>query len=544
MKSDKKNGDNNHSGKLSRRSFLKAASVVGASGALGPFVFTPKKARALGKNPPSHPISVNTLIIGSGFGGAISALRLCQRGIETTILEKGKRWDLLPDGNTFSPYIYPDGRSTWLNHTTVVPLGPPLPINKYTGVLEGHDMAHLRILTGSAYGGGSMVYGSLHVKPPQHLFEQVFPQEVSYEDLEPYFQRVDQKIGISKAPDDVFQSEYFTHYRVMEDHCANTNLQVDRIRTASRWDIVRDEINGTIKPSVIHGEAIYGVNSGAKKTLDQTYLKEAEDSGYLTVKTLRRVTDIAWHEGQYLVFVEHINERGRVLEEEVYSCHSLFMAAGSIGTSKLLVRAKATGLLPDLNQHVGQGWANNGNVYALRVGLKESTGRWQGGPPSSAIKYYDNPISPLYIEHPQLPLGLDLHFLLYFGMGIHNTRGQFHYNPIKNKVELSWPRFQNDQAKINRAMMHTMDELNQANGGRTSSLIGGRKGYRDDSVYHPLGGAVIGKATDFYGRVKNYPRLYINDGSLLPGFTGCANPCLTISAIAERNIERILQEDF
>src|SRR5206468_629333 len=58
----------------------------------------------------------------------------------------------------------------------------------------------------------------------------------------------------------------------------------------------------------------------------------------------------------------------------------------------------------------------------------------------------------------------------------------------------------------------------------------------------PLGGLVLGKATDNYGRVKGYPNLYVVDGSLIPGSTG-VNPFVTITALAERNIERVLAED-
>ena len=93
-------------------------------------------------------------------------------------------------------------------------------------------------------------------------------------------------------------------------------------------------------------------------------------------------------------------------------------------------------------------------------------------------------------------------------------------------------------------MLYTMKELNRVNGGIISPLIGGLKGYNDSACYHPLGGAVMGKACDLYGRVKNYPRLYVNDGALLPGSTCCANPVFTIAAIAERNMEHILSTDF
>jgi cholesterol oxidase len=67
---------------------------------------------------------------------------------------------------------------------------------------------------------------------------------------------------------------------------------------------------------------------------------------------------------------------------------------------------------------------------------------------------------------------------------------------------------------------------------------------RGDFTAHPLGGAVLGKATDDYGRVLGYDGLYVLDSAAIPGSTGAVNPSLTISALAERNIERIIAEDL
>lgn len=248
--------------------------------------------------------------------------------------------------------------------------------------------------------------------------------------------------------------------------------------------------------------------------------------------------------GKYLVQIQEIDVKGKIMAEKVYSCDYLFLAAGSIGTTNILVKAKAKGLLPDLNGHIGRGWGNNGNVEALRVNLTTSTGQWQGGPPAAAVEDYDNPIAPLFIEHPQLPLGINCSCLLYFGIGINPTRGRFFYNAFKDKAYLHWPKKYNEQQTLNEALLFTMDILNEANGGITSNLIGGSKGYNDAAAYHPLGGAVMGKACDFFGRVRNYDRLYVNDSALIPGSTASANPSFTVAAIAERNIERIIQEDF
>jgi cholesterol oxidase len=193
-------------------------------------------------------------------------------------------------------------------------------------------------------------------------------------------------------------------------------------------------------------------------------------------------------------------------------------------------------------------------VEVLRSGLHEPTGVWQGGPPASAIEDYDNPIAPIFIEHPQFPLGIDslgqlylgigvdTYSLLYFGIGINPTQGEFNYNYFTDNVSLHWPKGNNQQQNITDALMHTAHTLNKVNGGVIDPLVAGPKGYLDNAVYHPLGGAVMGKACDYFGRVKNYERLYVNDSALIPGSTASANPSFTVAAIAERNIETIIKE--
>jgi len=64
----------------------------------------------------------------------------------------------------------------------------------------------------------------------------------------------------------------------------------------------------------------------------------------------------------------------------------------------------------------------------------------------------------------------------------------------------------------------------------------------DDFTYHPLGGCLLGRATDGFGRVKGCPGLYVVDGSLIPGSVG-VNPFVTITALAERNVARVMLED-
>lgn len=69
------------------------------------------------------------------------------------------------------------------------------------------------------------------------------------------------------------------------------------------------------------------------------------------------------------------------------------------------------------------------------------------------------------------------------------------------------------------------------------------RAFSDDFTYHPLGGAVLGKVTDVYGRVRGNPGLYVTDGSLVPGMLG-VNPFLTITALAERLMDDVIAKDL
>src|SRR5688572_19452197 len=111
--------------KLSRRDIVRLGGTLAAGAVVAPFVHSPSKARAATVGTLSNAIDRDAIIIGSGYGGAVTALRLAQAGVETLLLEKGRRWTRTQNGDTFSPYIYPDGRSTWLSNSTVVPLRPP-----------------------------------------------------------------------------------------------------------------------------------------------------------------------------------------------------------------------------------------------------------------------------------------------------------------------------------------------------------------------------------------------------------------------------------
>src|SRR6187549_1139763 len=138
---------------LSRRRFL-ADSLTAAAG-LGAVVSSAAASA-------SQSDFVEAVVVGSGFGGAVAALRLGSAGIDTVVLERGRRWPIRPDGNTFATFEQPDGRAHWLqNHTAEGILGLPFlekSIDRYVGVLEVVQGNGIYIGAGAGVGGGSLVY--------------------------------------------------------------------------------------------------------------------------------------------------------------------------------------------------------------------------------------------------------------------------------------------------------------------------------------------------------------------------------------------------
>lgn len=118
--------------------------------------------------------------------------------------------------------------------------------------------------------------------------------------------------------------------------------------------------------------------------------------------------------------------------------------------------------------------------------------------------------------------------------------GTLDFDPDSKKLKLNWDRSHTEHMKDNAKFF--LRKINKANGGTRSHLLF-HNGYGADICYHPLGGIVLGKATDSYGRLNGHQNLYVIDGSLIPGTIG-VNPFVTITALAEYCIENIIKEDF
>ena len=224
---------------------------------------------------------------------------------------------------------------------------------------------------------------------------------------------------------------------------------------------------------------------------------------------------------------------------QTVNCKYLFLGAGVLGTMNLLLQARDTGTLPALSQQFGQNWGPNGNIMTARANWK-ATGSVQSGMPTLGIDARNQAV-PVFAEIAPMPANFELFISLYLAITKSPERGSFSYDPTSGQARLNWGPNQKDFAE--NAAKTLFDKVNAANGTTYRyDLFSGNRAFGDDFCYHPLGGAVLGSATDLYGRVPGYPGLYVNDASLIPGWTG-VNPFVTITALAERNMARVIPAD-
>uniref|UniRef100_UPI003FA76308 GMC oxidoreductase n=1 Tax=Rhodococcus sp. H36-A4 TaxID=3004353 RepID=UPI003FA76308 len=491
-------------------------------------------------DPPRPPEHSSVIVIGSGFGASAAALRLAQAGSQVTVLERGLRWPRDPWREIFTADMTADGRGLWqqdsFTNITGLPVGP---VDLFGGVLDTTRFENLSVWRGAAVGGGSIVYTGVTIAPERRFFDLSFGGRLSYDDMAgTWYPKARSMLMPSQMPDDIYNSPNFAHSRTWDDHARRAGYQPERVDGNWNWNVLRDEMTGRSRPSATVGASTFGNSNGAKHDLTQNYIPQAENTGRATVCHSHEVASIGSESGgRYRVEVRRLDPEGNVLETRTLTCDKLVLGAGSIGTTELLVRAQATGTLGNLNEFVGRGWGTNGDASMTRS-LGPAAGVPQGAPCASRI--VDDSGLPLTVENWYVPgVPIDLGFIGSLGMTIDPLRADFHYNAATDSMTLNWPKGgSSDTVEALRAVQNKMAQA----GGTVVSAEPFTRDVDDTFTAHPLGGAVLGDATDSYGRIKGHDGLYVVDGALIPGSTGAANPSLTITALAERNIAKVIAD--
>ncbi|MCD2157469.1 GMC oxidoreductase [Rhodococcus cerastii] len=515
---------------VKRRSFLAGTAAVGVA------MMAPRTAKAATGIPLTREVH-RVVVIGSGFGGGVTALRLAEAGVPVTLLERGIRWQTGPNAETFPHPASPDKRILWHQSNPTL-FGRPAIFEPYAGLLETVTGENMTAICAAGVGGGSLVYQGMTLQPEEAVFNTHFPEELDYARMDRvHYPRVARMLQVETAPDELISSPNYEAARVFARNATRSGLPVSKIPMPIDWNYALAELRGEMKPSYTNGDGALGVNNGGKHSVDVTYIAAAEATGLVNVETLHQVTDVERAaDGRWRVYVDRTDISGKILENKILTTDALVMAAGSMNTTKLLVRAAATGRITDLPDELGAGWGTNADRIYIWSDLAENFGATQGGPVVYGSRNWDDPHNAFTVIQASFPpVAFDAHSTVVVGFGVSSDRGRFVYDSARGEAVLRWPR--DGDSAIQQGHIGPAAQRIAAGGllTDTNALL--------PSTWHPLGGACMNSVCDLDGRVLGQRGLYVLDGALLPGNSAACNPSMTIAAVAERALENIVKDD-
>lgn len=532
---------------ISRRGFLgtvAAAGIAALAGGVQPAAAAQPDGSAgpdpAGPRPGRIPHEVQDhrcLVVGSGFGGGIAALRLAQAGVPVVVVERGRRWPTGPDSTTFPSATTPDERALWFRSAPEV-FGRPVDLPRYTGLLEASVGENMTSVCATGVGGGSLIYQGMALQPTEEIFHDWFPTAIDWREMDrEYYPRVSRMLRLAEAPDELVAAPQYAASRAFARRVRDAGLPLRKIPMPIDWDYALAELRGEMRPAYTNGDSSLGVNNGGKHSVDVTYLAQAEATGLVDVRPLHDVRALRrLPDGRWELDVEVLDTAGHLVRTLALRAPALILGAGSVGTSTLLTRAAATDAVTDLPDTVGTGWGTNADRIYLWTDPTAGFGAVQGGPVVyGSLNWSDPATAHTLIQASLPPFGPDPHTTVMVGYGVSADRGRVVYDAARDRGVIRWPG--DGDAQILRSI------------DRTAHTIAGPTGHLTDtnrmlnSTWHPLGGAAMGQTCDLEGRVHGQRGLYVVDGALIPGTTAACNPSWTIAAIAERALDRIVRHD-
>jgi cholesterol oxidase len=319
----------------------------------------------------------DVVIVGSGFGGSVTASRLAEAGWSVCVLERGKPYP--PNSFPRSPL---DMKHNFWD-----------PSEGMHGMFDLWSFEGLDALCASGLGGGSLIYANVFLRKDERWFVNEDLASGGYEDwpvtradLDPHYDRVEREIGVQHFP--LEHEPYSQTPKVLAYRDAAERLGLD-------WSLVplavtfanegappvpgepiterEPNLHGRRRETCrLCGECDLGCNYGAKNTLDYTCLSAAWRAD-ADIRTLCEVRGFEPREGGgYAVhYVRHAPEEEgsptdtAALTKETISCDHLVLSAGTFGTGWLMLRNRSA--LPGLSGQLGRGFSGNGDLLTFAL---------------------------------------------------------------------------------------------------------------------------------------------------------------------------------
>lgn len=290
------------------------------------------------------------IIIGSGFGGSVSALRLAEKGYRVLVVEEGKRWR----SEDFAKTNWSLRKFLWL---------PRLGCH---GIQRVDWLGEVMVLGGVGVGGGSLVYANTLLIPPDEAFAQGWPVTDMRQRLLPHFQMAKRMLG-AVPPPRLWPAE--EHLRAFarsigrEDRFSQPEVGV--LFGENGGEAVADPyFDGRGPPRStcrLCGGCMVGCRHDAKNTLDKNYLYLAEKLGAAVLPETRATHVEPDGNGGYVVHTRRATGR-RVRANARLCTQNVVFAAGALGTVDLLLASKEAGTLPALSPALGQFVRTNSEI--------------------------------------------------------------------------------------------------------------------------------------------------------------------------------------
>jgi cholesterol oxidase len=520
-------------------------------------------------------VRYDVVVIGSGFGGSVAALRLVEKGYSVAVLEAGRRFA----DHEFAPTSWRVRRFLW---------APPLGCYgiQRIDVLPGRDGAGgVLVLSGAGVGGGSLVYANTLYEPLQAFFDDPQWREITdwRAELAPHYAQASRMLGV-------------TPYNRTTPADAAMQVVAERMGVGHTYRPapvgvflgepgvgVPDPFFGGAGPDrtgCLHcGSCMTGCRHGAKNTLVKNYLYLAEQAGakvfpLTTVTAVRPAAD-----GGYVVeTVRTGGWPGRA--RRTFEADQVIFAAGALGTQRLLHRMRRSGQLPALSGQVGAlTRTNSESILGASVPVGAARRRGLDVTEGVAITSSIHPDQHTHIEPVRYGRGSNAMGLLQTPLTDGGPRRRRRWlatlvrNPgqaaralvvrrwsdrtvialvmqaVDNSLRLQYRRSLFGRHRLVASLGHGAPNPSWIPAGNTAARLlaeelGGEPGGSISEVFgapvtaHILGGAVIGDSPDrgvidAYHRVFGHPGLHVVDGAAVSANLG-VNPALTITAQAER----------